>query len=159
MVSPTISFGQAQQRQQSLVDSLKAELSYANRRAQSAQEEAERQTYLVASKELALRSMEVKDSILQALLAVQAYKFNSSHRGDPSDIDIYRALYRALTRLNEVVTLPPDPERGDTNLRSKTAGMANLLCTRINRNIKIAEWNMFCSHIKYERTCEVSSKK
>jgi hypothetical protein len=118
--------------------------------------ETSRLMYLLTAKEMALRSVELKDTVFQALVAIQAYKFNKEHKGSPTDIDIYRALYKALRRYDNPITkkLSLEIDKSDKDWITKTEAMANELCSRLKRNMMIEEWNKFASHLVYESTCE-----
>lgn len=141
--------------QNSLVDSLREELRKANLMLKSSRNQADRLDYLLTAKEMALRSIELHDSVFQALVAIQAYKFNREHNGNPTDIDSYRALYKALERFADPMTqrLPKEIDKRDKDFTTKTDAMANQLCFRIKRNMTIEEWKKFSGHLMYETTC------
>ncbi len=144
-----------------VVDSLRVELRKANLMLKSSTNRADRLDYLLTAKEMAVRSIELQDSIFQALVAIQAYKFNREHKGNPADIDIYRALYKALERFADPLAqrLPKEVDKRDKDLRTKTDAMANQLCSRVKRNMTIEEWNRFSGHLMYETTCGTFSPK
>jgi hypothetical protein len=137
------------------VDSLKKELRRTNLTVKSLRDQADRLQYLLAAKEMALRSIELQDCEFQALVAIQAYKFNRDHRGNPADVDIYRALYRALERFTDPMTqrLPKEVDPKNKDLTTQTEAMANQLCSKVKRNMKVEEWNRFSGHLIYEATC------
>lgn len=138
-----------------VIDSLTTELKRANSILKHEKEEAERLQYLLTAKEMALRSTELKDSIFQALVAVQAHNFWTHNKGNYADIDIYRGLYNALKTFDDplVKTLPIKIDKMDNREYIKTNLMADKLCSRIKRNMFVEEWEKFASHLPYERTC------
>lgn len=147
--------------QNSVVDSLRAELRKANLILKSSANRADRLDYLLTAKEMAVRSIELQDSVFQALVAIQAYKFNREHNGNPADIDIYRALHKALERFADPMAqrLPKEADKSDNDLTARTGAMANQLCSRVTRNMTIDEWNRFSGHLMYETTCGTFSPK
>jgi hypothetical protein len=155
----------AQTKKTSIEDSLRTELYRAKVIGEVNQKEARRLEYLLAAllaaKEMALRSEDQKDSIFQALLAVQAYNFNKNHKGNPGDIEIYNALYKALLRFNDPVTktLPSKIDSAENEPRMKTEMMANKLCSKIKRNMTEKEWEKFCKYLMMERTCPTQNRK
>jgi len=72
-----------------------------NRVAQEAQREAERQRYLSLAVSLSRKSLEVDDSTLAGLLALQAYNYNTRFKGYDFDADIYQGLLSALQRFGD----------------------------------------------------------
>ena len=138
-----------------IIDSLTTELRRANSILKHEKEQAERLEYLLTAKEMALRSTELKDSIFQALLAVQAQNFWTHNKGNYADTDIYRGLYDALKTFNDplIKTLPVEINKTDNREYAKTNLMADKLCSRLKRNMLIEEWNRFASQLPYERTC------
>ena len=139
----------------SIEDSLRTELRKTTSILKATQEQADRLTYLLTAKEMALRSTEIKDSNFQALVAVQAYNFNMNHEGSPADIDIYRALYKALEKFKDPMlkTLSVNVDNRDKDFSTKLDTLANKLCSHVKRNMKVDEWERFCSQLPYERTC------
>jgi hypothetical protein len=138
-----------------IIDSLTTELKKANLILKHKKEEAERLQYLLTAKEMALRSTELKDSIFQALVVVQAHRFWIINKGNYADIDIYRGLYNALKNFNDplVKTLPVKIDKMDNAEYTKTKLMADKLCSRLKRNMFVEEWDKFASHLPYEPTC------
>lgn len=61
-----------------------------------AKNDAEQRRYLATGKAMAIKSKDIPDSELQALLAQHAYKFNQEYKGYPYDNDIYNGLFYAL---------------------------------------------------------------
>ncbi len=138
-----------------VIDSLTTELKRANIIVKHEKERAEGLIYLLTAKEMALRSTVFKDSTLQALVAVQGHNFWTTHKGNYSDIDIYRGLYAALKRFNDplINTLPFEIGQRDNVDYAKTRMMADKLCSRLKRNMFLSEWEMFASQLPYEKTC------
>ncbi len=68
---------------------LQSELEYTRK-------EAQRFRYLMVAEEIAIRSTQVNDKELAALLALQAFNFNSKQNGYPSNCSIYNGLSSAL---------------------------------------------------------------
>lgn len=137
------------------IDSLTTELMKANAILKYEKEEADRLQYLLTAKEMALRSIELKDSVFQALLAVQAHNFWTHNKGNYADTDIYRGLYDALKTFNDplIKTLPLKIGKTDNGEYTKTNLIADKLCSRLKRNMLADEWNRFASQLPYERTC------
>ncbi|MFN5171260.1 MAG: hypothetical protein ACK5DD_16710 [Cyclobacteriaceae bacterium] len=138
-----------------VIDSLTTKLWVASSIAKHEKERADRLEYLLTAKEMALRSTELKDSTLQALVAVQGYNFWTSNKGKYSDIDIYRGLYAALKSFNDPIinTLPIEIGKRDNTDYTITQVMADKLCSRLKRNMLASEWDMFASQLPYEKTC------
>lgn len=90
-------------------------------KARIANDAANRSRYIAQGKAMALKSIELHDDAGQeALVALQAYKFNVKYSGNPSDNDIYNGLYAAVVRSN-------DPLARD--LRGHDPGAARALVT------------------------------
>jgi WD40 repeat protein len=65
--------------------------------AEIAREEAYQRRLLSIAKSISVKLLQINDDPdLQALLAYQAYKFNTKNNGSPYDADIYGGLYRAI---------------------------------------------------------------
>lgn len=79
---------------------------------------AEQRQYIATAKAMALKSVEIPDKELQALLAQQAYKFNKEHDGYKYDDAIYNGLHEALEKYNHPLTL---------NLQGHDKGSASAL--------------------------------
>ncbi len=92
--------------------------------AEKARRDAERQRLLAQAKAMAVKSKELgRDPVQQALVAQQAYKFNSANDGNAFDDDIFNGLYHAIDH----------PEFDDPLTRSlegHTKGAARALVTR-----------------------------
>ncbi len=82
-----------------------AEAQEQRNEAVKAKNDAERRRYLSIAKSMALKSKEVNDPAVQALLAQQAYNFNKKYDGYPYDNDIYNGLYAALTKQENPLTM------------------------------------------------------
>jgi len=92
---PAISFGQlniddAQKSQQAVND--------CEKQAKWAEATAQNLHYLMEANEIAMRSTEVNNKELAALLALQAYNFNANHGGYPRNSNIYNGLSLALKK-------------------------------------------------------------
>lgn len=61
--------------------------------------------YIATAKAMALKSVEIPDPELQALMAQQAFKFNKEHDGYKYDDAIYNGLHEALEKYNHPLTL------------------------------------------------------
>lgn len=70
----------------------------------AAQKESMRQRYIAQAKAMAVKSKELSDPEQEALLAQQAYKFNTDHEGYIFDNDIYNGLYAALKKYDHQLT-------------------------------------------------------
>lgn len=103
-------------------------------------EEAMRQRYIAQAKAMAVKSKELNDAEQQALIAQQAFKFNSEHQGYVYDNDIYNGLYFALTKFDHPLT---------KSLKAHDNGAARALITHASANKiysagsdgKIIRWN------------------
>lgn len=95
-----LSYGQSKdeeiQRLTSLVKTYEDRLKKAESIAVRAKFDADRRRYLSIAREVAERSIEVKDLELSCLLALQAYSFNSKYDGYEFDGKIFLALLEAL---------------------------------------------------------------
>lgn len=87
--------------------------------------EALRQRYIAQAKAMAVKSKELNDPEQEALIAQQAYKFNSEHEGYIYDNDIYNGLYSALKKYDHPLTL---------SLEAHARGAARALVTRPTAN-------------------------
>lgn len=67
-------------------------------------EEALRQRYIAQAKAMAVKSKELNDVEQQSIIAQQAFKFNSEHKGYIYDNDIYNGLYFALSKNEHPLT-------------------------------------------------------
>ena len=67
--------------------------------AKYAEADAKNKRYLAASLEMADRSIEIRDSELSALLAVQACSFNTQYGGYSFNSKIYNALFNSLRKI------------------------------------------------------------
>lgn len=154
LLIPSLSFGQ----DHTTIDSLKSEIDRIQWSLDRQRENNRRLEYRLASKEMAIRSIEMKDSIYQVLLAVQAYKFCVTRCGNITDIDVYKALYAALKRYKDplVETLPNKIDQKDKTLPDALKEIANRLCSKIARNMTVGQWNKYASQLPYEATCPVS---
>jgi WD40 repeat protein len=87
--------------------------------------EALRQRYIAQAKAMAVKSKELNDPEQQALIAQQAFKFNSEHEGYVYDNDIYNGLYYALKKQEHALT---------KSLEAHERGAARALVTRVTSN-------------------------
>ncbi len=70
-----------------------------------ARDAANRARYISQGKAMAVKSTELgEDPQLEALIALQAYNFNSKYDGNPRDNDIYNGLLTALDRNKDPIT-------------------------------------------------------
>jgi WD40 repeat protein/energy-coupling factor transporter ATP-binding protein EcfA2 len=86
---------------------------------------ANQRRYLSQAKAMALKSKEMTDGEQQALIAQQAYKFNSEHKGYDYDNDIYNGLYFALKKQDHPLT---------KSLKAHENGAARALITHASDN-------------------------
>lgn len=152
----TLSISVTAQKEASFIeDSLKQELIRKTFTLESTEKKAERLMYLITAKEMAIRSTELKDSIFQGLVAIQAFNFNTNYEGNKNDIDIYRGLYQALQRFEDPIikVLPKIPNQTDDELIKIEVDMREKLCFQIKRNMTVYEWEKFSPSLKYEKTC------
>ena len=87
--------------------------------------EALRQRYIAQAKAMAVKSKELNDPEQEALIAQQAYKFNSEHQGYIYDNDIYNGLYFALSKAEHPLT---------KSLKAHDNGAARALTTHVAEN-------------------------
>ena len=74
--------------------------------ARKAEADSKRKRYIAQAKAMALQSLTLtSDTELEALLAQQAYYFNTDNQGEEYDNDIYNGLYYALRNNNHPLTL------------------------------------------------------
>jgi WD40 repeat protein len=88
-------------------------------------QEALRQRYIAQAKAMAVKSKELNDAEQEALIAQQAFKFNSEHKGYEYDNDIYNGLYAALKKYDHPLT---------KSLEAHAKGAARALVTRQSGN-------------------------
>lgn len=107
-----------------IADEQRKAAEVARQAAEKAQREAEQQRLLAQAKAMAIKSKELgSDPVQQALVAQQAYKFNTANGGNPFDDDVFNGLYRAID----------NPQWNDPLTRSlegHTKGAARALITR-----------------------------
>ncbi|HEY5826518.1 MAG TPA: High-affnity carbon uptake protein Hat/HatR, partial [Cyclobacteriaceae bacterium] len=112
--------------------------------AEAKRQEAEsrRREYLATAKAMAIKSKELKnDPEQEALLAQQAYNFNSANDGYPYDNDIYGGLYDALKN-------QPNPHPLTKSLEGHNNAVRSLVTDAKGNRIysggsegKIIQWN------------------
>lgn len=85
-------------------DSAKAEAVAQAEAAEKARQLANQQQYLAKAKAMALKSKEINDRELQALLAQHAYIFNTRYDGYAYDDAVYNGLYNALKSYEDPLT-------------------------------------------------------
>jgi energy-coupling factor transporter ATP-binding protein EcfA2 len=73
--------------------------------AQKAREEAVARQYIATAKAMAIKSREIPDPILEALMAQQAFIFNDKYDGYKYDDAIYNGLHEALEKFAHPLTL------------------------------------------------------
>ncbi len=112
-----------QERKRAEANEVKAnqEAERANKNAADAQ----RQRYLAIAKSMAVKSKELSDKEQEALIAQQAYKFNTKYEGYIYDNDIYNGLYTALQKLDHPLT---------KSLEAHEHGAARALVTQATGN-------------------------
>jgi WD40 repeat protein len=72
--------------------------------ANEARAEAEKQRYQALAKALALKSKELNNTEQRALLAQQAFNFNTKYAGYPFNNEVYNGLFGALKALDDPMT-------------------------------------------------------
>ena len=101
------------------------EAEKATKEAVDARNEALRQQYIAQGKAMSVKSKELdKQPELEALLAQQAYKFNTTYGGNLFDNDIYNGLYKALDN-------PKFDDHLTRHLTGHDKGSARALVTRV----------------------------
>ncbi len=70
----------------------------------AAKKDADQRRYLSIAKSIALKSKQLNDIELQALLAQQAYNFNKKYEGYEYDDDVYNGLHAALDKFQHPLT-------------------------------------------------------
>ncbi|MFO7257439.1 MAG: High-affnity carbon uptake protein Hat/HatR [Bacteroidota bacterium] len=73
-------------------------------RAQREEQRARELRYRAIAKAMAIKSIQLNDREQEALLAQQAYNFNTQFKGYPYDNDIYDGLYNALKKFGDPLT-------------------------------------------------------
>jgi WD40 repeat protein/energy-coupling factor transporter ATP-binding protein EcfA2 len=97
--------------------------------ALKAQADATRKRYIAQAKAMALQSLTLtSDTQLEALLAQQAYEFNTEYGGYEFDTDIYNGLYYAL-RNKQTHDGKPNPHPLTVSLTGHDLGSARSLVT------------------------------
>jgi WD40 repeat protein len=91
-------------KQQKIAEAQKKLADKAADDARKAQAEAERQRYLALAKAISLKSAQINDKELRALLAQQGYNFNAKYAGYEFDNDVYNGLFGALNAVNDPMT-------------------------------------------------------
>lgn len=91
-------------RQQLIAEQRKKEADKSAEEARRAQKEAETQRYLALAKAIALKSKDLNDSEQRALLAQQAYNFNTAYAGYEFSDEVYNGLFGALKVLKDPMT-------------------------------------------------------
>lgn len=74
-------------------------------RAQREEQRARELRYRAIAKAMAIKSVQLNDPEQEALLAQQAFNFNTQFKGYPYDNDIYDGLYNALKKFNDPLTV------------------------------------------------------
>lgn len=110
-------------KQQQIAEAQKKKADDNAAAAIKAQKEAERERYLAVARSIALKSKELNDNETAALLAQQAYNFNTRFNGYAYDNDIYNGLFYALRNYNNPLTL---------SLEGHNQGAVRALVTRDN---------------------------
>src|SRR5690606_30624191 len=72
--------------------------------AQREEQRARELRYRAIAKAMAIKSIQLNDREQEALLAQQAYNFNTQFKGYPYDNDIYDGLYNALKKFGDPLT-------------------------------------------------------
>lgn len=90
------------QRKEALLQKQKADKAADD--ARKAQAEAERQRLLAVAKAIELKSSQINDKELRALLAQQGYNFHSKNAGYEFDNEVYNGLFGALNALSDPMT-------------------------------------------------------
>jgi WD40 repeat protein len=71
------------------------------KQAEEARDQADRLRFQSIARSLAIKSLQVEDTAVRALIALQAFKFNSEYQGNVYDHDIYSGLYEALRLIKD----------------------------------------------------------
>jgi hypothetical protein len=90
--------------------------------ANTAKALADSRRYIATAKAMAIKSREIPDKELEALLAQQAYMFNKKYDGYSYDDAIYNGLHEALEKFNHPLTL---------NLEGHERGSCRALVTHL----------------------------
>ncbi len=101
------------------------EAIFQGEQARKSAAEALRQRYIAQAKAMAVKSKELNDPEQQALIAQQAFKFNSEHQGYRYDNDVYNGLYFALSKNDHALT---------KSLKAHDNGAARTLVTHAEDN-------------------------
>lgn len=112
------------------------ELEEQKRIAEYVKKESDRQRYLSVASKAARASLEILDRETAALVALQAYNFNSKNAGDFYDSDIHLALLNALERYD----LLPKSLNGDKALVKILGTFGTYICA-FDKSGQIFTWN------------------
>jgi len=108
--------------------------------AESERKETLRENMILLAQALSLQSLEFSENkTLQALIAYQAYKFNSSFNGPQNDAGIYRGLKKALENLE--VNYQMNLNGHSESARSIAYGRRNGELFSAGGDGKIIRWN------------------
>lgn len=94
----------AAKKAQAFAELKRLEADKATKEALAAKQEADRQRYLALAKAISLKSSQINDPELRALLAQQGYNFNAKYGGYDFDNDVYNGLYGALNANKDPMT-------------------------------------------------------
>jgi hypothetical protein len=89
---------------QAFAELKRQEADKATKQAVEAKLEADRQRYLALAKAISLKSSQLNDKELRALLAQQGFNYNAKYGGYEFDNDVYNGLYGALNANNDPMT-------------------------------------------------------
>ncbi len=89
------------QQQQRIAEENEEEANKQKVLAEEASDEAFRGRMLSIAQSMAVKSLQIEDKELKALLAYQAYKFNKEYQGMEHHTDIYSGLYSSLKSLKD----------------------------------------------------------
>ncbi len=105
---------------------------------------ARKERYLSLSKALALKATgNFPDKQLKGLLAMQAYKFNKEHEGNPFNADVFAGIYAALgaNGFNDLTTRPLKGHEQQVNAVTTGSGTGEYIYSGDSRG-KILHWQI-----------------
>lgn len=89
------------QQQQKIAEENEQEANRQRELAEEASDEAFRRRMLSIAQSMAVKSLQIEDQELKALLAYQAYQFNKEYEGNTHHTDIYSGLYSSVKSLKD----------------------------------------------------------
>ncbi len=119
------------QEQRKIADSRKG--------AEENEKQAKKLRFLSIAKSIAVKSLQVTTPNKKALLAKQAYIFNTLYEGNPFNSDVFEGLYQAVKLVHPELFKSEFVHEG--SVRSMVSGKNNNIVYSAGNDGKIIEWN------------------